>query len=72
MHVKKGDLVRIITGKNKGKEGKIIKAWPRLDRILVEGANLIKRRERARKSGQKGQVVTRPAPIHVSNVKKID
>ncbi len=71
MKIKKGDTVRIITGKDKGKEGKIIKAWPKNDRVLVEGANLVQRRERPRREGKKGQVVVKPGPIHVSNVKKI-
>lgn len=71
MHVKKGDNVRVITGKDKGKEGKVSKAFPSLDRVVVEGVNLRKRRERAKRQGQKGQVVTVATPIHVSNVKKI-
>ncbi|MEK7650418.1 MAG: 50S ribosomal protein L24 [Patescibacteria group bacterium] len=71
LNVKKGDTVRVLTGKDKGKEGKILKSLPKLSRVVVEGVGLVKRRQRATKEGQKGQVVTRPLPIHVSNVKKI-
>ncbi len=71
MHVKKGDNVRVITGKDKGKEGKIAQAFPKEGRIIVEGVNMMKRRERATKQGQKGQVVSVAGPIHASNVKKL-
>lgn len=71
LNVKKGDTVRVLTGKDKGKEGKILKSLPKLSRVVVEGVGLVKRRQRATREGQKGQVVTRPLPIHVSNVKKI-
>ncbi|MCC6290616.1 50S ribosomal protein L24 [Candidatus Nomurabacteria bacterium] len=71
MKVKKGDTVRIITGKDKGKEGKIIKSLPRENRVIVEGLNLMKRRRRPTKEGQKGQVVSVAAPVHASNVKKV-
>jgi large subunit ribosomal protein L24 len=71
MHVKKGDKVRVLTGKDKGKEGKIIKSFPKDSRVIVEGLNMVKRRQRATKQGQKGQTVSVAAPMHVSNVKKI-
>lgn len=71
LHVKRGDTVRVLTGKDKGREGKVLKSWPKLSRVVVEGVGLIKRRQRATKEGQKGQIVTRPSPIHASNVKKV-
>lgn len=71
MKVKKGDTVVIITGKDKGKEGKVLKALPREEKIIVEGANMRKRRERKKREGQKGQVVSVAVPMHVSNVKKL-
>ncbi len=70
MHVKKGDNVKILTGKDKGKTGKIIKSLPAQERVIVEGLNLIKRRQKPRKQGEKGQVLSVAAPIHVSNVQK--
>lgn len=70
MHVKKGDMVVVTTGKDKGKSGKIIRAFPRKDLVLVEGINLRKKHERPRKTNQKGQIVEKVMPIHVSNVRK--
>ena len=71
MHVKKGDNVKVLTGKDKGKTGKILKALPREDSILVEGVNLKKVHQRPKKSGTKGSVIEKIFPIHVSNVKLV-
>lgn len=70
MHVKKGDMVTIITGKDKGRSGKVARAFPRQNKIIVEGINLKKRHERTRREEGKGQVVEKPHPINASNVKK--
>jgi len=70
MHVKKGDNVIVLTGKDKGKIGKILKAFPREDLVLVEGVNAKKVHERPKKSGAKGTIIEKNFPIHVSNVKK--
>ena len=72
MKIKKSDNVIIIAGKDKGKKGKVIKALPSQDRIVVEGANIKKRHMRPKKSGQKGQIVEIPASIHISNVQIIE
>jgi len=72
MHIKKGDNVKVLTGKDKGKTGKVLRALPREERVIIEGVNVQKRHERARRANQKGQVVERPAPIHVSNVMLAD
>lgn len=72
MKIKKGDKVKIITGKDKGKDGKVIKAFPSRDMVVVEGVNMKKKHMRAKKSGQKGQMVELAAPVHVSNVKKVE
>jgi len=69
MHVKKGDSVIVLTGKDKGKTGKILKAFPRENQVLVEGINIKKVHERAKKSGAKGSIIEKNFPIHVSNVK---
>ncbi len=71
MKIKKGDKVSIITGKDKGKKGQVIKAFPKESRVLVEGINLKKKHQRARKQGEKGKVVEMAHPVHVSNVKRI-
>ena len=71
MKIKKGDKVLVITGKDKGKSGPVIKAFPKTDMVLVENLNLKKKHTRPKKEGQKGQVVDTAAPIHVSNVRLI-
>ena len=68
MHVKKIDIVIVLKGKDKGKSGKILRALPKEDAVLVEGLNIKKVHQRAKKSGEKGQVVDKSFPIHVSNV----
>lgn len=69
MHVKKGDNVIVLAGKDKGKIGKISRAFPREDKVLVEGVNIKKVHERSKKSGGKGTIIEKTFPIHVSNVK---
>lgn len=69
MHVKKGDIVIVLTGKDKGKSGKILRALPKENRVLVEGVNIKKVHERAKKKDGKGQIVEKAFPIHASNVK---
>jgi len=69
--IKKGDNVLIISGKDKGRTGKIIKAMPQEQKVLVEGINLKKKHVRPKRDGEKGQVVEIPAVLDVSNVKVI-
>jgi large subunit ribosomal protein L24 len=71
MHVKKGDKVKVITGKDKGKTASVIKAMPKMDMVLVEGINMKKKHQKPRKQGQKGQVIEAARPVHVSNVQKV-
>ena len=71
MKITRGDNVLIIAGKDKGKKGKVVKALPRENKVIVEGANMSKRHQRPRKSGEKGSMVNTAMPIHVSNVKKV-
>ncbi|MER7212724.1 50S ribosomal protein L24 [Streptosporangium sp. NPDC000239] len=75
MHVKKGDLVLVIAGKDKGAKGRVIAAYPREDRVVVEGVNMIKKHSKETHQGPRGAksggVQTMEAPIHVSNVKKL-
>ena len=72
MKIKKGDSVIVITGKDKGKKGKVARVLPVKDKVIVEGLNMLKRHQRPRKSGEKGSIVNTAMPIHVSNVKKLD
>jgi large subunit ribosomal protein L24 len=68
MKLKKNDNIIVIAGKDKGKTGKIVKAIPKEDMVVVAGVNLRKKHQRARKGGQKGQVVEKAMPIHISNI----
>ena len=68
MKIRKNDTVLVITGKNKGKKGKVRFAYPKEQRILVEGINFIKRHTRAREQVRQAGIIEREAPIRVSNV----
>lgn len=72
MHVKKGDTVIVNAGKDKGKKGRVLAAYPKKDRVLVEGINLVKKHSRPSQANPQGGIVTQEAPIHVSNVALID
>lgn len=72
MKIKKGDNVIIIAGKDKGLTAKVIKAMPKDDTVLVEGANMRKRHKRSNKQGGKGQIVEFATPVHVSNVMVVE
>ncbi len=61
----------VITGKDKGKKGAVVKALPKEDKVIVAGVNIAKKHTRPRKAGEKGQVVDKTMPVHISNVKKI-
>ncbi|MEV0721641.1 50S ribosomal protein L24 [Micromonospora purpureochromogenes] len=73
--VKKGDTVVVIAGKDKGAKGKVIAAYPRQDKVLVEGVNRVKKHTRistTQRGAKTGGIVTQEAPIHVSNVQVVD
>ena len=75
MRVKKGDTVQVISGKDRGAKGKVIQAYPKENRVLVEGVNRIKKHtkiSRTQRGAQTGGIVTQEASIHVSNVMVID
>ena len=71
MKIKKNDIALIISGKDKGRKGKVIKASPKTNKIVVEGLNIIKKHVRPKKQGEKGQRIDLPAPLDISNVKLI-
>ncbi len=71
MKIKKDDKVKIIAGKDKGKTGKVLRAIPKRDQLIVEGINIKKRHQKPTKSNQKGQILDKTMPIHISNAKKI-
>ena len=75
MKVKKGDTVVVVAGKDRGLKGKVIAAYPKLDKVLVEGVNRVKKHTRIRttqRGAKTGGIVTQEAPIHVSNVMVVD
>jgi large subunit ribosomal protein L24 len=75
MKVKKGDTVEVVAGKDKGARGKVISAYPRLGKILVEGVNRVKKHTRIRttqRGAKTGGIITQEAPIDVSNVMVVD
>ena len=71
MHVKKGDTVKIIAGKDKGKKGPVVRALPRENKVVVEGIALYKRHTKGR-AGQTGRIVERPRAIDASNVMRTE
>lgn len=72
MKIKKGDNVIIITGKDKGKKGKIVRVLVKKNKVIVEGLNMMKKHQRPKKSGEKGSMVNVAMPIAASNVKKAE
>jgi len=68
VHVKKGDVVKVIAGKYKGKEGKILKVFPKTDRVIIEGVNMVKRATRPSQQNPQGGIIEKEAAIHASNV----
>jgi large subunit ribosomal protein L24 len=69
MKIRKNDTILVVSGKDRGKKGKVLTSFPKANRILVEGVNLRKKHQRAKKQGEKGQVVLMPGSISVSNVR---
>ena len=72
MHIKKGDTVKILSGDDKGKTGKVAHAFPAEGKIIIEGMNVIKRHQKSRKEGTKGQIVEKSMPMHASKVAKVE
>lgn len=71
MEIKSGDTILIIAGKDKGKSGKVTEVYPKNNRLVIEGLNIVRKHVRPKKEGEKGQRVEVPRPIDVSNVKII-
>ena len=71
MHVKRGDIVKVISGKDKGREGKILTAYPETGKVVVEGVALVKKHQKARMQGQESSIVTKEAAIDASNVLRV-
>lgn len=72
MRIKKEDVVIVISGNNKGDTGRVLQVYPKQDRILVEGINLRKRHTRPSQQNQKGGILSKELPLHISNVMLVD
>ncbi len=72
MKLKKGDNIIVIAGKDKGKKGKIVRVLVAQNKVVVEAINMVKKSQRPRKSGEKGQVISMAMPIHASNIMLVD
>ena len=72
MHLKKGDKVIVIAGKEKGKSSTVTKVLVAENKVILDGLNMVKRHTRPRKAGEKGGIISIPQPIHASNVKLAD
>lgn len=68
MHIKKNDIVVVIAGKDKGKKGKVLACYPKKDRVLVEGVNMMTKHVKPSAQMQQGGLVHQEGPIHASNV----
>lgn len=72
MHVKKGDTVVVISGKDRGKKGKVLQTFPKENRVIVEGVNMVSKHQKANQKIQQGGIIHQEGPIHVSNVLLFD
>lgn len=71
MKIKKGDNVKVLTGKDKGKSGTVESVLIKLNKVVVGGINIVKKHTKGKKKGEKGTIVEVASPIHASNVQKI-
>lgn len=71
MKIRKGDQILVISGKYRNKKSGVLRAFPKKRKIVVEGVNLVKRHQKPKRTGEKGQTVEMPLPIDISNVKLI-
>ncbi|RDY25937.1 50S ribosomal protein L24 [Romboutsia weinsteinii] len=72
MRVKKGDTVVVIAGKDKGKKGSVVKVFPKANRVLVEGVNVITKHQKPSAMNPQGGIINKEAPVHISNVMPLD
>ena len=72
LHVVKGDTVKVVRGDDKGKEGKIIRVYPKTGRVTIEGINIVKKHRKARTADEQSGIIESPAPMHASNVMLLD
>lgn len=68
LRIKKGDTAIVLTGKDKGKQGRVLSVLPKKERVIIEGLNIIKKHMRPNKQYTQGGIIEKEAPIHISNV----
>jgi len=71
MHIKTNDVIVVLSGRDKGKQGKVMGAEPKDGKVLVEGINVAKRHKKPRKQGDRGGIITKETPIYASKVMRI-
>ncbi len=71
MHIKRGDIVKVISGKDKGKEGKVITAVPETGKVIVEGVAMVKKHQKAKMQGQESGIIHVESAIDASNVLRV-
>ena len=71
MSIKKGDLVVVLSGKDKGKQGKVLTVMPADRKVIVEGVNVVSRHTRPRKQGEEGGILKKEAPLYACKVQKV-
>ncbi len=72
LKIKKGDTVKVITGNDKGKQGKVLEMLPKKNRVLVEGVNIVSKHSKPSNENPQGGIIKKEAPIHISNVMLVD
>ncbi len=71
MNIRKDDVVVVLSGKDKGKKGKVLSADPKGGKVIVEGVNVAKRHQKPRKQGEEGGIIKKETPIYVSKVMRV-
>ena len=71
MKIVKGDIVKVISGTDLGKTGRVIKTYPRVDRVIVEGINIVKKHARPTQENPQGCIIEKESKIHISNIKLV-
>ena len=72
LRIRKGDKVKVLAGKDRGKTGKVVHVYPRVERALVEGVNMVKKHMRKSQQNPNGAIVSKELPIHISNLSLLD
>ena len=72
LRIRKGDKVRVLAGRDRGKAGKVLHVYPRKDRVLVEGINMVKKHARKSQQNPQGAILHREMPLHISNLCLLD